>query len=197
MKIIGLTGGIASGKSTVSAYLHSKEIPVFDADAVSHEAEAKGSVCLPKIVEIFGPQSLTPSGELDRKWVGQEAFTNPAKLAALNNIVHSYCDQARKVFISQNNQEKIVVLDVPLLIECNWYKKVDEVWLVAVDKETQIKRAMVRSGLSRAEVVSRINNQMSLEEKKKYAEVIIDNSGGLNELYAQVDAALYRFEIES
>lgn len=197
MKIIGLTGGIASGKSTVSAYLHSKGIPIFDADAVSHEAEAKDSVCLPKILAIFGPQSLTSGGELDRKWVGQEAFTNPAKLAALNNIVHSYCDQARQVFISQNNQEKIVVLDVPLLIECKWYKKVDEVWLVAVDKETQITRAMARSGLSRAEVVSRINHQMSLEEKKKYADVIIDNSGGLAELYAQVDAALYRFETES
>lgn len=196
MYVLGLTGGIASGKSTVSSYLKSLGIPVFDADAVAHVGEAKGSECLPKIVEIFGEEALTPYGELNRSWVGKEAFTYPEKLQALNTLIHDYVTKERDIFLSQNNHEKLIVLDVPLLIECKWYKVVNEVWLVAVDKETQIERAMSRSNISRSEVEARINCQMSLEEKKKYADVVLDNSGTREQLLAEVQAALHRLDRE-
>ena len=194
MKIIGLTGGIGSGKSTVSAYLRQKGISILDADAIVIAAEAKGSPCFHAIVDVLGKEVLTAEGELDRKLVSKLVFAHPEKLKALNDIVYACVEAARVKLLDEKKAEKIVVFDIPLLIECNWNKKVDEVWLVAVDKETQIARAMARSKFSREEVERRINLQMSLEDKKQYADVILDNSGSLEHLYAQVDAALIKIE---
>ena len=194
MKIIGLTGGIGSGKSTVSAYLRQIGISILDADAIVIAAEAKGSPCFPAIVDVLGKEVLTAEGELDRKLVSKLVFAHPEKLKALNDIVYACVEAARVKLLDEKKAEKIVVFDIPLLIECNWNKKVDEVWLVAVDKETQIARAMARSKFSREEVERRINLQMSLEDKKQYADVILDNSGSLEHLYAQVDAALIKIE---
>lgn len=194
MKIIGLTGGIGSGKSTVSAYLKQKGISILDADAIVAAAEAKGSPQFSAIVKILGQEVLTEEGELDRKLVSKLVFDQPQKLQALNNIVYACVEDARVKLLNEKKAEKLVVFDIPLLIECNWNKKVDEVWLVAVDKETQIARAMARANLSREEVEKRINHQMPLEEKKLYADVILDNSGSLKHLYEQVDAALNKIE---
>ena len=194
MKIIGLTGGIGSGKSTVSAYLKQKGISILDADAIVAAAEAKGSPQFSAIVKILGQEVLTEEGELDRKLVSKLVFDQPQKLKALNDIVYACVEDARVKLLNEKKAEKLVVFDIPLLIECRWNEKVDEVWLVAVDTETQIARAMARSGLSREEVEKRINHQMPLEEKKLYADVILDNSGSLKHLYEQVDAALNKIE---
>ncbi len=196
MKIIGLTGGIASGKSTVSTYLRLKGIPVFDADAKARESQAKGGACLGDIVKLLGPKALSANGDMDRKWVSQQVFQHPEQLDALNALVHTYVTRERDKFISQNSQEKLVVLDAPLLIECTWHKIADYVWLVAVDKETQIARAMTRSSLSLGEVEARIAHQMSLEDKKAYAQVVLENSGSKEALFQQVDAALNRLDRE-
>jgi len=194
MKIIGLTGGIGSGKSTVSAYLKQKGISILDADAIVAAAEAKGSPQFPAIVKILGQEVLNKEGELDRRLVSKLVFDQPQKLKDLNDIVYACVEDARVKLLNEKKAEKLVVFDIPLLIECNWNKKVDEVWLVAVDKETQIARAMARTNLSREEVEKRINHQMPLEEKKLYAKVILDNSGSLKHLYEQVDAALNKIE---
>lgn len=190
MTVIGLTGGIASGKSTVSAYLKEKGIPVFDADATAWEVEKAGQPCLKQLVEAFGKDILTAEGELDRSHMAQLAFHDPRVLQQLNDIVHKAVEEKRDAFLQAHAKDSLVVLDAPLLLECGWKKKTNTVWLVDIDPEEQIRRAMKRSGMTRQEVVDRINRQMPLAEKRKKADVIIDNSGTLEELYQQVEKAL-------
>lgn len=190
MTVIGLTGGIASGKSTVSAYLKRKGIPIFDADGAAWEVEKAGSPCLEKLVRSFGTEILTPTGELDRKKMAARAFHDPAVLRQLNTIVHKAIAEKRDAFLEAHRHDPVVVLDAPLLLECGWEKTADTVWLVYLPEEEQIRRAMLRSGMNREEVKERIKKQLSLEEKKKRAQVILDNSGTLEELYAQVERAL-------
>ena len=190
MAVIGLTGGIASGKSTVSAYLKEKGIPVFDADATAWEVEKAGQPCLIQLVEAFGKDVLTAEGELDRSHMAQLAFHDPRVLQQLNDIVHKAVEEKRDAFLQAHAKDSLVVLDAPLLLECGWEKKTNTVWLVDIDPEEQIRRAMKRSGMTRQEVVDRINRQMPLAEKRKKADVIIDNSGTLEELYQQVEKAL-------
>ncbi len=192
MTVIGLTGGIASGKSTVSAYLKEKGIPVFDADATAWEVEKAGQPCLRQLVEAFGEGILTSGGELDRSRMAQLAFHDPKVLQQLNAIVHKAVTEKRDAFLRAHAGDRLVVLDAPLLLECGWEKKADTVWLVDIDPEEQIRRAMKRSGMTRQEVVDRIRKQMSLTEKRKKADTIIDNSGTLEELYRKVEEALTR-----
>lgn len=190
MKTIGLTGGIASGKSTVSAYLREKGIPVFDADACVHELEKKDSPCLAEMVKAFGTKILLPDGELDRGKMADMAFHNPDILKTMNTLVQGAAAKERDRFLEAHQNDALVILDVPLLLESGWDKKTDAVWLVFISEEQQIRRAMARSGMSRAEVTDRIKKQWPLGEKKKHADVVLDNSGTLAELYAQVDRAL-------
>ena len=187
---IGLTGGIASGKSTVSNYLREKGISVFDCDASAQKAVAKVSVCLEAIVKAFGREVLNNDGTMNRKIVSELVFGHPEKLSQLNAIVHKWVSQRCREFLLQKNSEKVVVLDMPLLIECEWNKNVDRVWLVKISPEEQIKRAMLRSKMTREEVERRIAAQMSLKDKEAYADIILDNSGSIENLKKQVDAAL-------
>ena len=188
MMIIGLTGGIASGKSTVSKALKEMGLPIFDADEVSRQAVSKGSQGLKLVVEAFGEDYLTGTGEMNRPKIAELVFKNKEALHTLEGIIHKVVWQEAESFLAENQDQKAVVLDVPLLIECGWHKKVDQVWLVAVDPETQIVRAMARSGMTRAEVVARIKAQMSLQEKMNYADFVIDNSGELEQTLASVRA---------
>lgn len=188
MIIIGLTGGIASGKSSVAQELLKMGLPVFDADQNARDAVAKGSIGLKKVVEAFGSEYLMDNGELDRVKLSQLVFQDQQALKTLESILHKVVLDNVHNFLAINrlNHVKAVVLDVPLLIETKWHELVDYVWLVAVSKEQQIERAMARSGMTREEVIARIDKQMSLEEKKKYADVILDNSGSLDFTLATV-----------
>lgn len=179
MLVIGLTGGIASGKSTVSKELRELGLPVFDADESSRLAVKKGSRGLKLVVEAFGGAYLTEDGEMNRPKIAELVFKDKEALHTLEAIIHKVVWQEAEEFLAANKDKKAVVLDVPLLIECGWHMKVDQVWLVAVNRETQIVRAMARSGMTREEVVARIKAQMSLEEKVTYADFVIDNSGDL------------------
>lgn len=181
MKIIGLTGGIASGKSTVAQMLLQLGAPIFDADQASKDAVAKGSLGLEKVIQVFGQEYLSSQGELDRVKIAQLVFQDKQALKKLENIIHELVWQAAEDFLAtaKAKGEAAVVLDVPLLIECDWYKSVDLVWLVAVSEQTQIERAMKRTKMTEQEVKARIAAQMSLEEKKKFADLLIDNSGEL------------------
>ena len=192
MKIIGLTGGIASGKSTVATELRKQNVPVFDADEVSRNAVAKGSKGLALVAEAFGAEYLTADGEMDRAKISQLVFSDKEALKTLEGILHKIVWDEAEAFLAaaREKNEKLAVLDVPLLIECKWHERVDCVWLVAVSKEQQIKRAMIRSGMTEEEVKARIAAQMSLEDKKKFADVVLDNSGALEETLLQVQEEL-------
>ena len=192
MKIIGLTGGIASGKSTVATELRKQNVPVFDADEVSRNAVAKGSKGLVLVAEAFGAEYLTADGEMDRAKISQLVFSDKEALKTLEGILHKIVWDEAEAFLAEARAQKakLAVLDVPLLIETKWHERVDLVWLVAVSKEQQIKRAMIRSGMTEEEVKARIAAQMSLEDKKKFADVVLDNSGALEETLAQVHAEL-------
>ena len=192
MKIMGLTGGIASGKSTVATELRKQNVPVFDADEVSRNAVAKGSKGLALVAEAFGADYLTTGGEMDRAKISQLVFSDKEALKTLEGILHKIVWDEAEAFLAEAREQKakLAVLDVPLLIETKWHERVDLVWLVAVSKEQQIKRAMIRSGMTEEEVKARIAAQMSLEDKKKFADVVLDNSGALEETLEQVHKEL-------
>ena len=197
MIVIGLTGGIGSGKSTVSSYLQSLGIPVFDADESSRAAVKKGSACLRKIVDFFGPGCLLETGELNRPWVADRVFHDRSLLKQYEKIVQDQVCADRQRFLEEQekNGARAVVLDVPLLIECGWYKEVDSIWLVSVPRKVQIQRAMLRDHASEETVAARINAQMSLEEKRKFADVVIDNSGTLEQTREQAAKQLQKMGI--
>lgn len=190
MRIIGVTGGIASGKSTVTTYLRKKGIPVFDADASAHEAVVPGSACLNQIQKNFRQKVLTDKGELDRKAMAALVFRDKTALKKLEKIIHIYVWQQAEKFMGEHKNAPLVVLDVPLLIECAWHKKVDYVWLVAIPEEEQIKRALARDAITEDDVRARIKMQMPLSEKMKYATTIFDNTGSIEYLQQQVSEAL-------
>lgn len=192
MVIIGLTGGIASGKSTVSAELRKMGVPVFDADAEARSAVNKGSEGLALVVQAFGSGYLTVAGELDRAKVSELVFHDKQALKTLENVIHKIVWQRAESFLQDCREAKqqAAVLDVPLLIETGWHKQVDCVWLVAVSRRQQIERAMLRSGMTEEEVTARIEAQMSLAEKKQYADVLLDNSGSLEQTIAAVHKEL-------
>ena len=179
MITIGLTGGIASGKSTVSAELRRLGVPIFDADAEAKLAVAKGSEGLAQVGALLGAEYIAPDGELDRAKVAERIFHDKEALKGVEAIIHKIVWARAEEFLAKCKKDaaRAAVLDVPLLIECGWYKQVDSVWLVAISRRQQIERAMKRSGMTEAEVEARIAAQMSLAEKKKYADVVIDNSG--------------------
>lgn len=188
MIVIGLTGGIASGKSTVAAELRRLGLPVFDADEASRQAVAAGSEGLKLVQQTFGSEYLTTTGELNREKVAALVFRDKEALKKLEAIIHKIVLSEVDCFLQECRRQgfQAAVLDVPLLIECGWHEKVDVVWLVAVSIEEQIKRAMLRSGMPEADVKRRIAAQMSLEEKKAYAGVVFDNSGELENTLSAV-----------
>ena len=192
MITIGLTGGIASGKSTVSAELRRLGLPIFDADAEAKLAVAKGSEGLAQVIEALGSEYLTAEGELNRAKVAERVFHDKEALKTIEAIIHKIVWARAEQFMQENRsaEKQLAVLDVPLLIECGWHKLVDSVWLVAVSRKQQIERAMLRSGMTADEVEARIAAQMSLAEKKKYADIELDNSGTLEETLAAVHKEL-------
>lgn len=190
--IVGLTGGIASGKSTISRYIQARGIPVFDADAAGHILMQKDQPAWQDIIDAFGLDILTADEQIDRKKLGSIVFADIAKLNQLEQIMHKRIRQKVYDFIAQHQQENepMIVIDVPLLIEAGWYKEVDEVWLVYLSTAEQIGRATARDASSIESVKQRIDKQMPFEEKKKFATHIIDNSGTLENTLKQVDDLL-------
>lgn len=207
MKIIGLTGGIGSGKSTVSDYLISKGYTILDADKISREIVEPGSETLAELKTVFGEGILLTDGSLDRKGLGQIVFSDKAKLAVLDRIMHAriqgIMNQKIHKFLKKNQdfleehkdsglpaQRRVLFIDAPLLFEAGLDKLVGEIWVVDVDDETRIKRIIERDGLSRSDIMDRIARQMGRHEKNKRADEIIDNSGEKEALYRQIDRLL-------
>lgn len=186
---IGLTGGIASGKSTVSNWLRDKGAPIIDADIVAREVVEPGTPGLKALATEFGNEILTSEGTLDRPKLGSIIFNDEAKRKRTNEILHGFIkqriDELAHNFASEGF--KAVIYDIPLLIETNWYKEMDEVWLVAINEDVQTARLQERNGYTLEEAKARIASQMPLAEKKTYSHVVIDNNGTLADLAAQLE----------
>lgn len=199
MKVIGLTGGIGSGKSTVSAYLLKKGCEIIDADLISREMTEKDSPALGEIREAFGDAVFQKDGSLDRKTLGDMVFSDKNKLETLQNIVTKKVIETidgRLLALKKKGFCGIAVIDAPLLLECGLENMADENWLVAADLELRIERVAERDGLSREQILSRIENQMPQEEKKKYCSCILDNSGTLDALLRSIDSNIERVKNE-
>ncbi|MBR0596700.1 dephospho-CoA kinase [Sinanaerobacter chloroacetimidivorans] len=204
MKIIGLTGGIGSGKSTVTNYLLEKGFEVLDADKIAREIVLPGSDTLIELTAKFGKDILLEDGSLNRKKLGEIVFGDVEKKAVLDKIMHSRIleiiyskilmfRESAEIMNQKNpdiKQAKVIFIDAPLLFETRLDEHVSEVWVVDADDETRITRVMERDGLSREEIVSRIAVQMDRNQKIERANEILDNSGEREALYHQIDLLL-------
>ncbi|ABN52119.1 MAG TPA: dephospho-CoA kinase [Hungateiclostridium thermocellum] len=189
MRTIGVTGGIGSGKSTVSKILADLGAQIIDADVIARDVILKGHEAYQEIVDYFGSQILLPDGEIDRKKLAGEVFNNKDKLEILNGITHKHVAQIiieRHEILKKTG--KTIVIDAPIPIKHGFLDIVDEVWVVVADRETRIKRVMKRSGFSYEQVLERINAQLSDEYYCSLADVIIENGGTCEELRRIVEA---------
>ena len=196
MKVIGLTGGIGAGKSTVTNYLRKQGYLVIDADAIAHQITEKGSPALKKIALYFGAEVLYEDGSLNRKKLAAFVFSDEEKkrqLEQLTTVEVVYIIKTQLEDLRKKGKQDIVFVDAPLLFETGADKLTDMVWLVDADMEARISRVMDRDGTSREAVVSRVQNQMDSSEKKKLSAEIIDNSKGKEELYQQIEYLLMRY----
>lgn len=186
--VIGLTGGIASGKSTISSILKAVGWPVIDADLIARQIVMPGSKGLEQIVNRFGSQMLNSDGTLDRKKLGKMVFDDPKKLSDLDKIEHPLIQEAINSQLDEFKKQHlpVVVLDVPLLFETGMDEECDLTVLAVVDQATQLKRLMKRDQISKMDAVKKISSQMSLKEKMQRADVIIDNNGTLEQTRSQV-----------
>jgi dephospho-CoA kinase len=178
--IAGLTGGIASGKSTVSAFLEDAGAVIVDADKIAREVVQKDRPAWRKIVDAFGRSILLPDGEINRILLGEIIFGDPAQQLILNRIVHPdvFAETAMRLAEIENKQPgAVVILDVPLLIESGMDMDFSEILVVYVPESVQIQRLMARDRLTQTQALARIRSQMPIEEKKKHATIVIDNSG--------------------
>jgi len=188
--IIGLTGGIACGKSTVADMLVRRGAMLIDADRIAREVVEPGTPALRQIAETFGESVLLPDGSLDRKKLGSLIFGDESKRLALNEIVHPAVRAEIKQRMERNEAiapDKLSVVDIPLLYESKLYSMFEEVMVVYAPPAVQIERLMKRNDLSREEAEARLNAQMPIEEKRKLADIVIDNGGTIEETEAQVD----------
>lgn len=194
MKWLGLTGGIASGKSEVSRILTQKGIPVVDADQVAREVVIPGSQGLSQVVKEFGDSILSPDGSLDRTKMGKLVFTDPNKLKQLEMILHPLI-QARVKKLRQQLLEKQVAVafyDVPLLFEKRLQDQFDGILVVWCSPQQQLQRLILRDGLSESQAQRRIDLQLSIDEKKNQADWVIDNSGPVDRLPEKVSEILQK-----
>ena len=191
VRIIGITGGIASGKSTVTEFLRQQGYKVIDEDQVVHELQEPGERLYQALLSTFGPAILQEDGRLDRSKLGAMIFGNPDLLAQSsqlqNEIIREELARRRDLLAET---ETIFFMDLPLLFELEYDNWFDQIWLVDVTKETQLNRLMARNALSQEEAEKRIAAQLSLQEKRKRADVLIENNGDLGDTLAQVDQLL-------
>ncbi|TGU74011.1 dephospho-CoA kinase [Geomonas terrae] len=188
MRIIGLTGGIASGKTTVARLFEKLGVPVIDADKLAREVVEPGTQGLARIVDAFGAKVLNPDGSLNRAELGAVVFADPAARRILEGITHPAIRRLAEEKLQRLRETGTgtAFYVAPLLIEAGITSRVHEVWVVYLDRETQLERLMARDGLSREAALARIASQMPMDEKKRLGRIVIDNCGSRKELEAQV-----------
>ena len=199
MKVIGLTGGIGTGKSTVSEYMAQKGCLILDADKISRSMTDKSAPALKTIAEVFGSEFVDDEGCLNRKALGDLVFNDSEKLAQLQKIITEKVVEDIDLKIKDLKSKGfkgIIVVDAPLLFECGMESMHDENWLVVADLKSRIERVSKRDGLTEDQILARINNQMPQDEKEKLSQCIIDNSGTIDSLKEQIDFHLERIKNE-
>ena len=192
MKTIGLTGGIGSGKSTVSNILATLGASIIDADRVGHEIYLPGKAAWKQVTDTFGRKIVAEDQTIDRKKLGAIVFGSPDALARLNAIVHPIMFEEIRQRIQARRAEGFtlpVVVEAAILIEANWLPLADTVWVVETDKDAAIRRVAEQRGMSVADAEARIANQLSNAERRKHAQVVIRNNGSLQALEQQIQQA--------
>ena len=186
--IIGLTGGIGSGKSTVAQYLAEFGAVVIDADKVGHEAFQPGTPLYREVVAAFGRQVVTPGGEIDRKKLGQIVFADPEARERLNRMMWSRIWEMIVLRINELRKcnTGVIVVEAFGLIEAGWHKLVDRVWVTAVSEKAVVERLQKYRGMTETEILARIRSQLSNEERIRYADVVLWNEGTPEEVKARV-----------
>ena len=188
MKVIGLTGGIGSGKSTVSGFLAELGAVIIDADRVGHKALKSDKDIRYAVEAAFGREIMTAGGEIDRKKLGDIVFGDLSCLSRLNQIMHHRMYGMVKAELEGYRRQGVgvVVLEAPLLIEAGWASLADGVWVTVADQSTVLKRLREKLGLSEKESLARIRCQLPSEERVKHADIVIDTDCSLDELKAKV-----------
>lgn len=188
MRVIGLTGGIATGKSTASILLKEIGHTIIDADIIAREVVEPGNIAHGQIVEAFGREVLNQDGTIDRKKLGGVVFSRYEKLTELNEIVHPQVRIKVKALIMKYREEgkSVVFFDCPLIFESRMESFVDDIWLIYADESTQLKRLQARDHISEHDALMRIKAQMPIEEKRRLATVVIDNTQTMSELRMQL-----------
>ena len=194
MRIIGLTGGIASGKSTVARLLEKLGAKVVDADQLSRDAVEPGTAAHAAIIEAFGAGIRNPDGTIDRGRLGALVFADRDARRRLESITHPAIARLAEDQLNRLMEEdaRVAIYMAPLLIEAGVTGRVDEIWVVYVDREIQVERLMARDNVSREDALRRIDSQMPMEEKRRYGKVVIDNRGTFEETAHQVYEAWER-----
>jgi dephospho-CoA kinase len=197
IRVIGLTGGIATGKNSVARFFQEKGALVIDADLLAPEAVEPGSRGLAEVVAAFGSDVLTPEGQLDRKCLGGLVFSDSARRSRLEGILHPEIKRRaeKRIADAAAAGHRVIFYMAPLLIEAGVTDRVDEVWVVTVRPEVQLERLMLRDGISRDRAQRIIDSQMPLAEKEKQGRVVIDNSGTPEETGRRL-AEIWAQEIE-
>lgn len=189
-RIIGLTGGIATGKSTVADYLASAyDLPILDADIYARDAVSKASPILGAIAQRYGEKILLPDGNLNRQKLGEIIFNHQEERNWIENLIHPYVGDRFLKAITETPSQTLVLV-IPLLFEAQMTNLVTEIWVVRCSESQQLQRLIERNNLSQEQAQARINSQLSLEKKVELADVVLDNSFTTEELFKQIDAAV-------
>lgn len=191
MHVIGLTGGIASGKSTVTRFFKDRDIPVIDADVLGHRTYDPGTDTFAAVVKAFGDDLVAPDGSIDRRVLGGKVFGRPDELKRLTDIVwpgiRKLASEALSEFEAAGNS--LVVLEAAVMFEAGWEDLVNEVWVVVVEPDLAVQRLATRNGLDEVAARARIDSQLSNTERIGRSNVVITNSGTLDELESGVQRA--------
>ena len=192
MRVVGLTGGIASGKSTAATLLGELGAHVIDADVLGHQAYNPGTSAFQAVVKTFGEDIVADDGSIDRRALGGKVFGDEDALRRLTDIVWPEIRRLAELEIrniNSTNSSAVIVLEAAVLLEAGWEDIADEIWVVVVDPEVAIERAMQRDGADRTAIEARVNSQLSNEERTAKAHLVIDNSEDKATLIGQIEAA--------
>lgn len=197
-KILGLTGGIASGKSTADVFFREKQIPVIDCDQIAHDILNNGEKGYELVLKQFGKSILKSDQTINRSALGQIVFDDEKQLKTLNRITHPLIFQEIQAKIALNNPSKnsLVVVDAPVLFEANGQKYCDFTLLIAIPESLQMKRLMLRDNLSKGAALKRIRSQMPLSQKEKLADFVINNTGTKQDLKSKLEQLLLEIKGE-
>ena len=196
--VLGLSGGIATGKSTADKFFEEKNIPIVDCDEIAHNIMNVNKPAWKDIKEVFGEKYLNEDQTINRKKLGKLVFNDPTKMKILNEITHPRIFQEMESQIAQYKSEgySLIIVDAPVLFESHSEKYYDKTLVISLPQDLQIKRLMARNNLTKEEALSRINSQMSLKEKEARATYVIENTGSVEDLYKKLNELLTKIKYE-